>query len=130
MKTQTFLPIELNQNLTYKLLQAIQAGQLNMAEFAPLYHLPDETSTQDLARLMNVEVAWLYALSEKGKYLPAFVPLTRPVKLRLLVASRTGRLSLNDFPELLQACPRLTPDLSVFTKAENDFLVALSRKLD
>ncbi|GAB4042269.1 hypothetical protein [Spirosoma jeollabukense] len=101
MKTQPFVPMELDQNLTYKLLQAIQAGQINMALFAPLYHLPDKMSTQELARLMNVEVVWLYELSEKGKYLPAFVPLTRPAKLRLLAASRTGRLSLNDFPELL-----------------------------
>lgn len=116
-------------NVLRSLLKAIRSNQLDLAPFITLYDTPDKEPTRDLSRLSKAERSRLGELVAKIGHKSGMMRIaSRSLKVRLLQAICQNRWRPDDFPEIRDACQRLTPDLSVFSEEERDFLFELALK--
>ncbi|GAB4042265.1 hypothetical protein [Spirosoma jeollabukense] len=116
-------------NVLRSLLKAIRSNQLDLAPFIPLYQPHERESPRDLSRLSEAERSRLGDLVAKIGHKSGMMCLTsRSLKVRLLQAICQNQWRPDDFPEIRDACQRLTPDLSVFSEEERNFLFELALK--
>ncbi|SFF22023.1 hypothetical protein [Spirosoma endophyticum] len=128
MKNANAMP-PIPTDILRSLLRAIRSNQMDLAPFIPLYQPHERESTRDLSRLSEAERDRLGKLVAKIGHKSGTIRITsRSLKVRLLQAICQNQWRPDDFPEIRNACQRLTPDLSVFSEEERDFPFKLALK--